>query len=137
MTQVDFLTNVETAFLQLFANDPLLKLYNWERWDTDKEVKLPRGYISLRASMEPDETPWRRLDVTVTFEGRPKKSKLSVVMAGLITLLANKNNLDLMTASGNTVKFFGRAESVTEERRISSGLRVWSFTFAVHALPMV
>lgn len=133
---VDFLTNVETAFLQLFANDSVLVHYNWERWDSDKELKLPRGYLSLSAKPD-DDTAYYKVTATVTFEGRPKKTKLSVVMHALKELLETKSQADLYAASGNTVKFLGHAEKVNEDRRIASGLRMWIFSFAIYAVPMV
>jgi hypothetical protein len=135
--KLDFISNVETAFLSLFAADDILSGYNWEKWDSDKELKLPRGYLGLRARRDPEETPYHRIDVTVTFEGRPKKTKLSVVMAALKSLLETKSPSDLTTASGNTVKFIGQAVSVNEDRRIAGGLRTWVFTFALYAVPMV
>lgn len=136
MAQVDFLTNVETAFISLFAADDVLKLYNWERWDSDKELRMPRGYIQLSAQPD-DETAYYRVTVTVTFEGRPKKSKLSVVMGALRSLLETKNNNDLNAASGDTVKFIGKGISVKEDRRVAGGLRTWIFTFAIYVVPMV
>jgi hypothetical protein len=136
MAQVDFLTNVETAFLSLFAADEVLKLYNWERWDSDKELRLPRGYLQLSAQPD-DETAYYRVTVTVTFEGKPKKSKLSVVMGSLKSLLESKNNTDLDTASGDKVKFIGKGITVREDRRVAGGLRTWMFTFAIYAVPMV
>ena len=136
MPQVDFLTNVETAFLSLFADDGVLKNYNWEKWDSDKELKLPRGYLQLSAHPD-DETAYYRVTITVTFEGRPRKAKLSVVMAALKTLLETKSNSDLKSASSDTVTFLGHAIAVNEDRRIAGGLRTWMFSFTIYAVPMV
>jgi hypothetical protein len=136
MPQVDFLTNVETAFISLFAADDVLKYYNWERWDSDKELRIPRGYIQLSAQPD-DETAYYKVTVTVTFEGRPKKSKLSVVMGALKSLLESKSNTDLNTASSDTVKFLGKGITIKEDRRVAGGLRTWMFSFSIYAVPMV
>jgi len=136
MAQVDFLTNVETAFIALFAAENVLKDYNWERWDSDKELRLPRGYIQLSAQPD-DETAYYKVTIIVTFEGRPKKAKLSVVMGALKSLLETKSASDLSTASGDTVKFIGAAIGVKEDRRVAGGLRTWIFSFSIYAVPMV
>jgi hypothetical protein len=132
----DFLTNVETAFLSLFTAHPILGGYNWQQWDSDVQVELPRGVLGLRSRVNPDETPYRRIDVSVRFEGRPKKPKLGYVMAALTELLEQTNDSDLSAASGNTVVFIGKAINIEQDRPITSGLRTWTQTFTIYAVPM-
>lgn len=133
----DFLTNVETAWLTVIQNSAVLAAYNWERWDCDTEAKLPRGRLNLSARTSPDETPYQRVHTEFVLEGRPKRHKFSVVMNELKTLLEELNNIDLMGACNNTVKFFGRAENVSEDRKVNGGLRVWTLTFDLFAMPML
>lgn len=137
MPQEDFLTNVETAFLKLFAANAILGAYNWARWDDDTEAELPRGIMNLSAVRDPEDTPYHKIQVSMRFEGRPKKQKLSVVVNELKDLLETANTTDLDTASGNTVKFMGRALSVAQTRIVEGGLRHWTFTFVIYGLPMV
>jgi hypothetical protein len=137
MVDVDFLTNVETAFLTVFAANPLLVQYNWQRWDSDDQLEVPRGVIGLRSRRDPEETPYHRIDVSVRLEGRPKRQKLSVVMNELVKLLTNLSQDDLGTASGNKVVFLGKAIAVGQDRPITSGLRTWTLEFSVYAVPMV
>jgi hypothetical protein len=136
MPATDFLTNVETAFLSVFAANDILKMYNWQRWDSDVEVKLPRGHIGLSARTDPEESAYQRVQVTLTFEGRPKKHKFSVVVNELKSLFQLLETSDLDAATGDTVKFLGKADVVTEDRRVVSGLRTWVYTFAIYAVPI-
>jgi len=135
MPAPDFLTNVETAFLSVIQDNAILALYNWERWDSDKEVKLPRGRLGLNARPD-DETAYYKVKATFTFEGRPKKQKLSIVVNEFKSLMQSLDTTDLNVASGNTVTFIGKADDVTEDRRIVGGLRTWIFEFAMYAVPM-
>ncbi len=137
MPAADFLENVETAWLKVIQDNAILAVYNWERWDSDVEMKLPRGRVNLQARTDPDETPYQRVETSFVFEGRPKKQKLSVIMNELKTLLQTLDADDLYVASGNTVKFLGLAVGVNESRQVQSGLRVWTLTFAIYALSMV
>ena len=137
MPAADFLTNVETAFLSVFAANDILKFYNWQRWDSDKQLKLPRGSIELSTRTDPEEGPYQRVQITLTFEGRPKKHRFSVIVNEIKSLFQTLNTTDLDTASGNTVQFMGKADSVAEDRRIAGGLRTWVFAFVMYALPMV
>jgi hypothetical protein len=137
MAAEDFLTNVESAFLALFADNNILKQYNWQRWDDDKEADLPRGAMALAAVREPEDTPYHKVQVVIQFEGRPKKQRSSVVVNELKDLLETKNTTDLDAASGNTVTFMGHALAVSERRDVKDGLRVWTFGFVIYALPMV
>jgi len=136
MPDVDFLTNVESSFLELFMQDEMLKEYNWQRWDSDVQLELPRGLIGLKSRRDPEESPYHRIEVSVRFEGRPKKQKLSVVMNELVELLKNTDDEDLTNASHGSVTFIGRAIQVQEERPIMSGLRTWTLTFVIYAVPM-
>ncbi len=137
MPAPDFLENVETAWLKVIQDNAILAVYNWERWDSDKQLELPRGRVNLQARTDPDETPYQRVETSFVFEGRPKKQKLSVIMNELKTLLQTLEADDLYVASGNTVKFIGKAVSINENRQVQGGLRVWTLSFAVYALSMV
>ncbi len=137
MPAPDFLENVETAWLSVVETNAILAAYNWERWDSDKELKLPRGRVNLQSRTDPDETPYQRVETSFVFEGRPKRQKFSVIMNELKTLLQTLDTSDLDTASGNTVKFMGLAINVSESRQVLGGLRVWTLSFAIYALPMV
>lgn len=137
MADYDFLTNVETAFLKIFAANAVLDAYNWQRWDSDVELKLPRGVLGLRARIDPEETPYRRVEVAIRLEGRPKRHKLSVVMHEMWSVLQSTNASDLSDASDGTVKFIGDGVAVSEDRPIASGLRTWTIGFSIYALPMV
>ncbi len=132
----DFLTNVETAWLTIVRNSDILALYNWERWDSDTELKLPRGRVNVRGRIDPEETPYWRVETEFAFEGRPKKQQFSVIMNELKTILEQTETSDLEVASNNTVKFFGRGEGVTQDRQVMGGLRVWKLSFALYAMPM-
>lgn len=136
MPEVDFLTNVESAFLKLFTNNPLLNEYSWARWDSDEEMKLPAATLGLRARRDPDETPYHRVDVSLRLEGRPKKQKLSTVMNEIITVLKTTQPQQLSELSDGMVSFIGKAITVGEDRPIRSGLRSWTLDFAIYALPM-
>jgi hypothetical protein len=135
--QEDFLTNIETALLAIISNNDLLREYNWQRWDSDVEAKLPRGMMTLAAVRDPEETPYHKVQVLVRFEGRPTKQKLSVVVNELKDVLEATTEAALDAASGDTVKFIGKAVSVSQSRDIRDGLRVWTFGFIIYALPMV
>jgi hypothetical protein len=132
----DFLTNVETAFLTIFEADPLLSQYNWQRWDSDQQIQIPRGVLGLRSRRDPDETPYQRIEVNLRFEGRPKREPLGTVMAALVNLLEHIDPIDLTNASGNTVTFIGKAINVEHDRPIVQGLRYWTHTFVVYAVAM-
>ena len=135
-TATDFLTNVETAFLKIVAANTILKAYNWQRWDSDNPVRLPRGVIELSARQDPDESPIHRVQFDITFEGKPKRQKLSVVMHELKALLETTTTTDLKTASGSTVHFYNKAESVSMDTPIRDELRNWTLSFALYALPL-
>jgi hypothetical protein len=135
--QEDFLTNVETAFLSLFTANDLLREYNWQRWDSDAEAKLPRGLMGLKARRDPEDTPYHRIEVEIRLEGRPTRQKLSVVVNELKDVLEATSETALSAASGDTVQFMGRAISVSQDRPIVGGLRTWTFGFVIYALPMV
>jgi len=135
--RVDFLTNVETAFLKVFTADSVLKEYNWERWDSDQTVELPRATLGLSARRDPEDTPYHRIEAVIRFEGRPKKQKMTAIVNQLKDVLETINTADLDTASGNTVQFMGHAITVNENRSIVEGLRVWMFAFVIYGLPMV
>jgi len=135
--RTDFLTNVETAFLKTFTANSILNAYNWQRWDSDEIVELPRAVLGLRAMRDPDDTPYHKLYVVIRLEGRPKQHKLTVIVNELKDVLETTTETDLYTASGNTVNFIGRALSIGEDRQIAEGLRVWLFSFVIYALPMV
>lgn len=136
MPELDFLTNVESSFLNVFMADPMLKQYNWKRWDSDEEKELPRAALGLRSRRDPDETPYHRIEVTLKIEGRPKRLKLSAVMNEVIKVLSTTNELDLGAASGGTVAFIGKADLVTQDRPITEGLRTWTLGFVIYAVPM-
>lgn len=133
----DFLTNVETAWLTVIQASTILAQYNWERWDSDKKLKIPRGWISLSARTNPEEGPYQAVTTTFTFEGRPKRHKLSIVVNEFKTLLEELNLIDLQGASNNTVQFFGKAENVNEERKVEGGLRIWTYSFVIYAMSLV
>jgi hypothetical protein len=135
MPAADFLTNVETAFLTVIQTNAILALYNWERWDSDRELKLPRGHVQLSARPD-DETAYYKVKATFTFEGRPKKQKLSIVVNEFKALMQVLDVTDLSLASGNTVTFIGKAIDVSEDRRIMGGLRNWVYEFSIYAVPM-
>ena len=136
MPDVDFLTNVESAFLSVFAANPILGKYNWQRWDSDEQLELPRGVLGLRARRDPEETPYHRIEVSVRLEGRSKRQKLSVVMREMVDLLQNMGDGDLSSASNNKVTFIGKAVNVSEDRPIAQGLRTWTVNFVIYAVPM-
>jgi hypothetical protein len=137
MPASDFLTNVETAWLKVINANSILNKYNWQRWDSDIEVKLPRGTVSVSSRIDPEESAYHRVQTTFTFEGRPKKQKLSVVVNEFKTLLETLDASDLDAASGNTIHIIGKANVVSEDRRVIAGLRVWSYSFVLYAVPMV
>lgn len=137
MPAEDFLTNVETAWLSVVQTSAILAAYNWERWDCDKQLKIPRGRVAVSTRTSPEEGPYQRVAYEFTFEGRPKRHKLSVVMNEFKALLETVNLIDLQGASNNTVKFFGRAEDVSEDRRVDGGLRVWTYKFVLYAMPLI
>jgi hypothetical protein len=137
MAGVDFLTNVETAFLTLLAANPLLAEYNWQRGTSDKQVELPRGVLGLRSQRDPDESPYYRIDVLIKLEGRPKKQEMAAIRNELVELLETTEPSDLSDASKGTVAFIGRAIRVVEENPIVEGLRTRTLGFMIYAVPMV
>jgi hypothetical protein len=136
MPDYDFLTNVESTLLTTLTANALLNEYNWQRWDSDEQVQLPRGVLGLRARRDPEESPYHRIDVIIKFEGRPKKQKLSTVMNELLSVLKNTSPNDLTLNSNNTVTFIGKAINIAEDRPIVTGLRTWTLGFVIYALPM-
>jgi hypothetical protein len=131
----DFLTNVESVFLALFETDSLLALYNWQKWDSDSQVELPRGVITIDGRHDPEGSAIFRLQFEIRFEGRPKKARMSVVMNQLKTLLTNTAMSSLNNAK---VNFFGSfAEDVAIRRTNIGGLRGWHISFTIFAVPMV
>ena len=133
----DFLTNVEEAWLVAVSASTILAAYNWERWDSDRQLKQPRARLALSSRTDPEEGPYQRVSHVFTFEGRPKRHKLSVVVNEFKTLLETVNLIDLQGASNNTVQFFGKGENIMEDRRVEGGLRVWTYGFTLYAQSLV
>ncbi len=133
----DFLTNVETAFLNLFNADPILKDYNWQHYASDEKIVLPRGVLNVTSRRDPDETPYHRIEVNIRLEGRPLHQELSPVKNELVELFDNTSEFDLSQASEGTVWFIGKATNVAEDGPVKDGLRTRTFGFVIYGVPMV
>lgn len=134
--QKDFLTNVADALLKLFNANAMLKQYNWDSWDSDKPVRMPRGYLNVQAdqSLIDTGTPWT-VKPEVVLEGKPKRAKLSAVMNELEKILeGDALHVNLNTNATGLVLFFHRAENMSVRQSIEQGLRVRRITFSIEAL---
>lgn len=130
----DFLSNAQDAFIQLFKNNGVLKEYNWEDWDSDKEVKMPRGRMNMSADQEIEHSPLYMLKPEIMLEGKPKRQKLSAVMYQLHQLLNRDDLHTLLNAQANgTITFYNAAEKLSIQQTIEGDIRRRTITFLIAA----
>lgn len=138
----DFLTNCADTFIRLFKSDALLKNYNWEDWDSDKEVQTPRGYFqNMKADQDVERSPLFLLRPEIVLQGKPKRAKFSAAMYQLEQILLRDDLHHLLNTQAEVISdpplvmFYNCAEGVTFIQRIAGDTRERSVTFAIAAGP--
>ena len=138
MAYNSFLNNFEDALLKLLQTNLILKQYNWQQWDSDAQVELPRGYIELGQRRDVEHAPLFEVIIKMTLEGKPKTAPISQAEYELETLMCDTALCASLTALSDKVEFYGEAaEEVTVERRIQGDLRKIIFTCKLYAGPTV
>jgi hypothetical protein len=132
---LDPIITVANAVVALMASDSALSGYNWQGWESDADVVLPRGYVNVEASTPlVDETAPMQFEIEIVFEGKPKKLSPSVAIA---EALGQVNRVDLATALESkmvdtSVTFMNRqAESVRVRQQVIGDLRRRTISFTL------
>ncbi|SRR6266478_1409028 len=138
MTYSDFLTNVEEALLRVIASNTMLHEYNINRWDSDKEVKLPRVNVELDATRDVEHSPLFRIGVIITLEGKPRRQKLSGAQYELESLMGDDALCPMLQLHTDKVFYYGNAaEQIRIQRRIDGDIRKLVLSCNIYAGPQV
>ena len=132
---LDPITTVANAVVALMSSDSALSGYNWQGWESDADVALPRGYVNVEASTPlVDENSPMQFEIQVIFEGKPKKLSPSVAVAEVIGQI---NRADLATALESkmidtSVTFMNRqAENVRVRQQVVGDIRRRTISFTL------
>jgi hypothetical protein len=133
MTTNDFLTNVETAFLKLFQLDPALKALNWQSWDNNADVTLPRGTIAINAKQTFPQARLYEINVEVNLDAAPLDQKLSQAFFALQRLIEYIDLSSQLNTYTTLVNFNTPVENVELRQTIEGDMRRRSVTFSIFA----
>ena len=134
MTTNDFLTNVETAFLKLFQLDPNLKALNWQAWDSNADVVLPRATLTLSAKQTFPSARLYEINVEVNLDSAPLDQRLNQAFFALQRLLEYVDlPSQLNLYAPGTVNFNAPIENVELKQTIEGDVRRRSVSFTIFA----
>jgi len=134
----DFLSNVESAFLKLFQINPALSALNWQTWDSDADVTLPRATISLSAKQAFPQARLYEIQVEINLDAAPKDQKLS---QGFFALQRLVEYIDLPSQlnsySTGLVNFNAPIENAEIRQTIEGDIRRRSISFSIFAASII
>ena len=133
----DFLTIVQEAIIAVCRENNVLKEYNWQTWDSDVDVKLPRASMNMSAESQLGYGDVWMVAPEIVLQGKPRRQKLSRVMHELeLTLTAANLHTVLNTKVNDTVQFFQRGENFTIRQTIDGDIRKRIISFRLAAAPL-
>lgn len=135
---LDPLTQLEDAIITWLESDPTVAGYDWQRWDSDEEIKQPRGYVDVNAGGEIDlaiQGPIL-LNAEVSITGKPKRGTQTEVTAIVIAMLSGREVIEHINnqITDGSVVIVGPAESAKVRQIIQRDLRIRMMSFTLPAI---
>jgi len=133
----DPLTVASDALIAFLNTEPLLASgYNWQHWESDVAIQMPRGYItaSSDAALIYGHGPIM-LHMEAVLEGKPKRGSLTAPMAALVAMINDPNLHGHLNGfiSDSSMKFYQQAERVQARQTITGDVRVRAVSFYIAA----
>jgi hypothetical protein len=135
---LDPLTQLEDGIIAWLNTDSTIASYNWQRWESDKDVEQPRGYVNVTANGDLDlgmQGP-TLLQAEVVLEGKPKRGSQAEVVAIVLAMLSGREIIDRLNNKmpDGSVAIVGPPEAARVEQAIERDVRLRRFTVIYPAI---
>ena len=132
---LDPATVVGNAMVALLNSDQVTSFYNWQSWESDADVVLPRGHVNVICSTPlVDAGAPMQFEIEVVFEGKPKRGSAAVVVAealGQIQRPTLATVLEALITDGSVTFQERAAENIKLIQQIQGDVRRRSISFTL------